>query len=65
MKNARIEVYAGPDTHGRYHYALFWLADYHPGHPDGEYRTAERGQHFFGNPDRHGVPPKRQKDLRK
>ena len=44
----RIEVYAGPDEHGRYHYARFWWADYHPGHPLGEHRRAERGQHFFG-----------------
>lgn len=43
----RGEIYAGPDERRRYHYALFWCADYHPGHPDGEYRHAERGQHFF------------------
>lgn len=54
---SRIEVYEGPDSLGRYHYALFWIADYHPGHPNGEHRLAERGQHFFGNPDSHkGVP---------
>jgi hypothetical protein len=46
----RGELYSGPDDRGRYHYALFWMADYHPGHPDGEYRHAERGQHFFGVP---------------
>jgi len=40
----RCEVYEGPDDRGRYHYALFWIADYHPGHPLGEHRTAERGQ---------------------
>jgi len=44
----RLEIYNGPDSVGRYHYAIFWLADYHPGHPDGENRTAWRGQHFFG-----------------
>lgn len=43
----RIEVYEGPNREGNYHFALFWMADYHPGHPDGEYRTAERGQHFL------------------
>ena len=42
----RLELYAGPDELGRYAYALYWEADYHPGHPDGEYRHAERGQHF-------------------
>ena len=46
----RLELYSGPDERGRYHFALFWMADYHPGHPDGEYRLAERGQHFFGTP---------------
>ena len=46
----RGELYSGPDSQGRYHYALFWIADYHPGHPLGEYRRAERGQHFFGVP---------------
>jgi len=42
----RIEIYEGPDKHGYYHIAMFWMADYHPGHPLGEYRHAERGQHF-------------------
>ena len=46
----RCEIYDGPDARGRYHYALFWMAGYHPGHPAGEYRWAERGQHFFGQP---------------
>jgi len=58
----RIEVYEGPDRWGHYHYAIFWWADYHPGHPEGEHRLAERGQHFRGNPDRHGIHAMR--DLR-
>lgn len=41
-----------PDSLGRRHYWLFWVANYHPGDPAGEYHTAERGQIFFG------VPPK-------
>jgi len=61
----RIEIYEGPDRRGRFHYALFWWADYHPGHPLGENRLAERGQHFFGNPDAHDVPIKNQKDCRR
>jgi hypothetical protein len=52
----RGEIYSGPDSEGRYHYGLFWLADYHPGHPEGEYRRAERGQHFFGVPPNDGRP---------
>ena len=42
----RLEVFDGPDRCGKWGYWLFWLADYHPGHPDGEDRIAERGQAF-------------------
>lgn len=45
----RGEVYSGPDKWGNYHFALFWCSDYHPGHPEGEYRHAERGQHFLAS----------------
>lgn len=51
----RIELYAGPDLLGRYTYALFWTAAYHPGHPDGERGIRERGQVFHG-PLPPGVP---------
>jgi hypothetical protein len=44
----RGEIYEGPDDKGRYRYGLFWIADYHPGHPLGEHRVAERGQIRFG-----------------
>jgi len=47
----RVEVYAGPNRGGEYHYAIFWMADYHPGHPEGEYRIAERGQHYLASLD--------------
>lgn len=53
----RIELTSGPDELGRYHFTLYWMADYHPGHPDGEYATRERGQCFFATLDRfQGVP---------
>ena len=42
----RIEIHSGPDRQGRYFHTRFWMADYHPGHPDGEYRRAERAQVF-------------------
>jgi hypothetical protein len=42
----RMEILEGPDREGKYHYALLWMADYHPGHPLGENRIAERAQHF-------------------
>lgn len=46
----RGELYEGPDSLGRYSYALFWWTDYSPGHPDGEDVRREKGQHFFGRP---------------
>lgn len=42
----RIEIHSGPDRLNRYVYSLYWMADYHPGHPDGEYKRRERGQYF-------------------
>lgn len=50
----RIEYHSTTDTQGRCHFSLHWMAAYHPGHPDGEYRTAERGQHFFADPRKYG-----------
>ena len=52
----RIEYYSKPNPKdgNRCHFALFWMADYHPGHPDGEHRVAERGQHFYADPVEHG-----------
>lgn len=43
----RIEVHTKPDSRGRQQFSKFWMADYHPGHPKGEHRIAERGQVFF------------------
>lgn len=36
-----------PDALGRQSFSIYWLANYHPGHPEGEYRWAIRGQNFF------------------
>ena len=46
-RTRRIEIRSGPDSLGRYSYTLFWMADYHPGHPEGEYARRERAQGFF------------------
>lgn len=46
-KYTRIEILDGPDGQGRYTHFRYWMADYHPGDPQGEYRRAERGQIFF------------------
>ena len=53
-KPHRIEIHAGPNRNGAYHFTVFWMADYHPGHPLGENRWAERGQGFLANPDDYG-----------
>jgi len=42
----RVEIHGEPDEEGKQHWSLHWLADYHPGHPDGEHGIRERGQHF-------------------
>ena len=52
----RIEYHGPSDSHGRCAFTLFWMADYHPGHPDGEYRTAERGQVCRADPRERGFP---------
>lgn len=46
MRKFRIAIVSGPDELDRYVYFLYWMADYHPGHPHGEHRLAERGQLF-------------------
>jgi len=38
--NMRGENHSGPDSLGRCVFTLFWLANYHPGDPRGEYRLA-------------------------
>ena len=50
----RIEYHSNSDSQGRCRFALYWMSDYHPGDPRGEYRTAERGQYFFADPRKHG-----------
>jgi hypothetical protein len=42
----RIEVLEGPDDKGRWTFFVYWMADYHPGHPEGEHVCRERGQIF-------------------
>ena len=49
----RVEIMSEPDSRGRVRYVAYWIAEYHPGHPEGEDMTRERAQHFFG------VPPDR------
>lgn len=49
-KRFRGEIHSGPDEFGRYQYTIYWMACYHPGHPDGEHRLAERGQEYLADP---------------
>lgn len=44
-----IDIVSAGDEKGRYTFFSYHVADYHPGHPEGEYRTAWRGQIFFTN----------------
>ena len=52
----RGEIHSGPNRFGEYCFTLFWWADYHPGHPLGEYRHAERGQVFLADPKTYDHP---------
>jgi len=52
----RIEYLTESDDKGRCMFFLYWMANYHPGHPDGEYRVAERGQVFYADPMKYGFP---------
>ena len=56
MKETRIEYLSRSDQWGRCRFTLFWMADYHPGHPLGENRHAERGQVFYADPESYGHP---------
>lgn len=46
MKYTKVEVHSGPDEDGKYLHTRFHMASYHPGHPFGENRIAERAQVF-------------------
>ena len=52
----RIKIISGPDRLGRYMWFAYWMSDYHPGHPDGEHRWAERGQVSSGIPSERDIP---------
>lgn len=45
-----IESNGPARSDGQRPYTIYWVADYHPGHPVGEYRTDIRGQCYFANP---------------
>lgn len=52
----KVDYFSLSDSLGRCHYNVSWWADYHPGHPDGEYRRAKRGQCRWGDPKTSGYP---------
>jgi hypothetical protein len=52
----RIEVWQGADRDGMCRFTKFWLADYHPGHPQGENRLAERAQAFHARLTHEDLP---------
>jgi len=51
-----VEFHSEPDELGRRSFTLTWLADYHPGHPDGEDRIDVRGQCFYADPEQYISP---------
>lgn len=59
----RIVYHSGPDEQDRCHFTLYWFADYHPGHPAGEYRHAERAQCFHADPRPYGFAMPDEKEL--
>lgn len=59
----RIVYHSMPDRLGRCRFTLLWRTDYHPGKPDGEHRTADRGQVLFADPRKHGFPLPQQGDV--
>jgi len=52
----RIEYHSKPDSLGRCRFTLYWLDNYFPGHPEGEYIERERGQCFYADPRQYGHP---------
>lgn len=63
LSGRRCEIQSGPDKEGRYRFTLYWTADYHPGHPEGEHRRAERGQCFHAALPECATSPKGQQTL--
>ena len=55
VTKCRIEYSSAVDQFGKRTFTLFWLADYHPGHPKGEHQCAERGQGYYGIPEEHVI----------
>jgi len=47
-----IDVHGGLDSFGRASFTVYWLTDYHPGHPAGETGIDIRGQVYFADPSR-------------
>jgi len=49
-----IKYHGNSGADGRSHFSLYWMDDYFPGHPEGEYICRERGQHFHADPREYG-----------
>jgi hypothetical protein len=47
LKYTKIEILGKPDTQGRISHMRYWMTDYCPGHPEGEYVVREKGQMLF------------------
>ena len=54
VSKKRIQYYSKSDDDGKCSFSLHWLVNYTPGHPDGEYKKRERGQHYYMDPREKG-----------
>ena len=53
-KGVWMKYRSGSDSLGRCSFTLYWMTNYCPGHPEGEYARREVGQCFFADPTKHG-----------
>jgi len=54
MESVLIEINTFPDTRDKFIYTKYFLCDYCPGHPEGEYEIRYKSQVFQGDRDIHG-----------
>ena len=56
MHHHRVEYLSLTDKEGKARFFLYWMDNFHIGHPKGEHRYAERGQIFKGVPSEYKIP---------
>ena len=56
MHYHRAEYLGLTNKEGKARFFLYWMSDFHIGHPLGEHRKAERGQIFNAVPSEYKIP---------